>query len=80
MGIKRYAVANIRGNGNMISLRCALPLNKGGASTLKIQNNADIRKRFGKINVARPIKGNSRKIEESPQGATTQIEADCETN
>ena len=33
------------------------------------------------MNVVRPInKGISRKIEESPQGATTQIEADCGTN
>ena len=43
----------------------------------KIRNNADIEKRFWKINAVRPInKGNSRKIEDSPQGANTQIEAD----
>ena len=47
----------------------------------KLQNNADIEKRFWKINAVRPInKGNSRKIEASPQGATKQIEADCGTN
>ena len=48
---------------------------------LKLRNNADVAKRFWKINAVRPInKGISRKIEESPQGATTQIEADCGTN
>ena len=52
-----------------------------GFQFAKIQNNADVAKRFWKINAISPInKGNSRKIEESPQGATTQIEADCGTN
>ena len=47
----------------------------------KLRNNADIRKRFWKINAISPInKGISRKNEESPQGATKQIEADCGTN
>ena len=47
----------------------------------KLQNNADVAKRFWKINAVRPInKGNSRKIEESPQSSTTQIEADCGTS
>ena len=47
----------------------------------KIQNNADVAKRFWKINAISPInKGISRKIVESLQGATTQIEADCGTN
>ena len=43
----------------------------------KLRNNADIEKRFWKINAVCPInKGNSRKIGESPQGATKQTEAD----
>ena len=47
----------------------------------KLRNKTDIQKRFWKINAVRPInKDNSRKIEESPQDATTQIEADCGTN
>jgi len=47
----------------------------------KLQNNADAAKHFWKINAVRPInKGNSRKIGESPQGATKQIKADCGTN
>jgi hypothetical protein len=47
----------------------------------KLGNNADVAKRFWKINAVRPInKGNSRKIGESPQGATKQIKADCGTN
>lgn len=42
----------------------------------KIRNNAKIEKHFWMINAVRPInKGNSRKFEESPQGATKQIEA-----
>ena len=47
----------------------------------KILNNAETEKHFWMINAVRPInKGISRKIEESPQGATKQIEADCGTN
>ncbi len=41
----------------------------------KIRNNAEIEKHFWMINAVRPInKGNSRKIEESPQGATKQTD------
>jgi len=48
---------------------------------LKLRNNADVAKRFWKINAGRHRnKGNSRKIGESPQGATKQIEADCGTD
>ena len=47
----------------------------------KIRNNAEIEKHFWMINAVCPInKGNSRKLEGSPQGATTQIEADCGKN
>ncbi len=47
----------------------------------KLQNNAETKKRFWKINAVRPInKGISRKIEESPQSATMQIEANCGTS
>ena len=50
-------------------------------SFAKLENNADVAKRFWKINAARPInKGISREIGESSQDATTQIGADCGTN
>ena len=50
-------------------------------SFAKLENNADVAKRFWKINAARPInKGISREIGESSQDATTQIEADCGSN
>ncbi len=50
-------------------------------SAANLRNNTDIRKRFWKINAVHPInKGNSKKIGESPQDATKQIEADCGTN
>ena len=57
---------------------------KGSDAEITNANNfilPEIAKQFRKINAISPInKGNSRKIEESPQGATTQIEADCGTN
>ena len=47
----------------------------------KLYNKAEIEKHFWMINAVRPInKGNSRKIGESPQGGTKQIEADCGAN
>jgi len=47
----------------------------------KIRNNAETEKHFSQINADKPInKGNSRKFEESPQGATKQTEADCGTD
>jgi len=59
-----------------------LPLFTKGLLILPIlRNNADVAKHFWMINAVQPInKGNSRKIEESPQGASKQIEADCGTN
>ena len=55
-----------------------LPLfTKGLRFYPKLRNNAEIEKHFWMICAVRPInKGISRNIEESPQGATTQIEAD----
>ena len=47
----------------------------------KVRNKAEIEKHFWMISAVLPInKGNSRKFEESPQGATKQIEADCGMN
>ena len=47
----------------------------------KDTKKTDVAKHFWMINAVLPInKGNSRKYEESPQDATTQIEADCGTN
>lgn len=47
----------------------------------KLANKAEIEKHFWMINAVGPInKGNSRKLEGSPQGATKQIEADCGKN